>query len=313
MPRVSILIPLYNAEKFIAQTIESVLNQTFEDWELIVLDDCSTDNSFQIAQIFEQKDKRITVKKNTQNLGMMGNWNEGIKYCHSEYFVKLDADDIWHPEMLGKSVDILDTMPNVGMVFTKYINIDENSAIIPNTEITLPDFAKDKAFSCVPLVQSGVDKMLSYSILRQGLSVMRYKIFDKIGAYRYLLSQATQASTDTEFYFRVGCHEDIYCIDNVLYQYRIHQKSISQTDITSNLASQKIYETKYSILTYYYEQQKINYTFLKKNITKIKLQYNFESAYQYRKQKRYRNAIHLMFKNFLIHPLKTIQFYIGRI
>lgn len=104
MPRISILIPLYNAENFIAQTIESVLQQTFQDWELIILDDCSTDNSYIVAKALETKDSRIKVYKNSHNLGMLGNWNEGIKYCHSEYFAKLDADDLWHHKMLEESM-----------------------------------------------------------------------------------------------------------------------------------------------------------------------------------------------------------------
>ncbi|NJL12530.1 MAG: glycosyltransferase family 2 protein [Microscillaceae bacterium] len=240
--KVSIFIPLYNAEKYISQTIESVLNQTFKDWELIVLDDCSTDNSYEIAKAFEAKDSRIQVKKNTQNLGMMGNWNEGIKYCKAEYFVKLDADDLWHPEILEKSLEILEKIPEVGLVFTKYINIDENGVPIRDSEIALPVFAQNKPFSCVPLVQSGVDKMLSYSILRQGLSVMRRKIFDEIGVYRHLLTPETQASTDTEFYFRVGCHYQIYCINHCFYYYRIHTKSISSIDKNQGLQERKMFE-----------------------------------------------------------------------
>ncbi len=313
MPKIFIFIPLYNTEKFITQTIESVLQQTFQDWELLILDDCSTDNSFQIAQVFEQKDKRIKVKKNAQNLGMMGNWNEGIKHCHSEYFVKLDADDLWHNEILEKSVGILDNMPQVALVFTKYINIDENGAQIPNSEIILPDFAKDKAFSCVLLVQQGTDKMLSYSILRQGLSVMRRKIFDEIGVYHYLLSAETQASTDTEFYFRVGCHYEIYCIDNPYYFYRVHTQSISASDKNQGLQAQKMYEVKSVIIDYYYQQQKIDIKTKKEFQQQIKFEYYTYLTYKNKLEKRYLKVFHFLGYNLLFTPIKTIQFYFKRI
>jgi glycosyltransferase involved in cell wall biosynthesis len=313
MPKLSILIPLYNAEKYIAQTIESVLNQTFEDWELIVLDDCSTDNSYEIAKSYESSDKRITVKKNTQNLGMMGNWNEGIKYCHSEYFVKLDADDLWHPNLLAESIEILDKMPEVALIFTKYINIDEEGNAIKNSEITLPDFAQNKAFSCVPLVQTGVDKMLSYSILRQGLSVMRRKVFDEIGTYRYLLTLETQASTDTAFYFRVGCHYQIYCIDKPYYYYRVHTQSISSTDKNQGLQAQKMYEVKSVIVDYYYQQGKISHQTKNKFQQQIKFEYFAYLVYAYRVKKSYLKMFYFLGYNLLFTPTKTIQFYLKRI
>lgn len=308
----SILVPLYNAEAFIAQTLQSILDQTFQEWEVIVLDDCSTDKSYEVAKEFSKKDERFKVLKNEKNLGMMGNWNAGIDFCKREFFVKLDADDIWENTFLEKSMNILKNNPNVGIIFTKYINIDAKSNKIQNSEISLPDFAQNKAFNTIDLVKSGEEKMLSYSILRQGLSVMKREIFDKIGKYRFLLTPQTQASTDTEFYFRIGCHYDIFCIDETLYLYRVHEKSISQTDIVGNLATQKMYETKYCILEYFFKQNKISKDFFKKNIQQITLQYNFEQSYQNRKNKNYSKALFFIFKNFWINPLKTIRFYAGR-
>lgn len=124
------------------------------------------------------------------------------------------------------------------MVFSRYLNIDENGLSLKDSEISLPYFAKDKAFSCVSLVENGTD-MLKYSILRQGLSAMRQKLFNEIGTYRLLLSPETQAATDTEFYFRVGCHYKIFCIDKCYYYYRIHQASISATDKNQGLEEKK--------------------------------------------------------------------------
>ncbi len=310
---ISIFVPLYNASAFITQTLQSILDQTFQDWEVLVLDDCSTDDSFEVAKIFAQKDTRFTILRNDKNLGMMQNWNKGIDLCKHEFFVKLDADDIWENTFLEKSYNIMQQNSNVALIFTKFVNIDQDNQKIPNSEIILPEFAQNKAFNTVELVKSGEDKMLAHSILRQGLSLIRKEVFEKIGKYRFLLTEKTQASTDTEFYFRVGCHYDIFCIDETLYLYRVHDKSISQTDIAGNLATQKMYETKYCILTYFFEKGKIDAIFYKKNIQKIQLQYNFEQSYQARIQKKYAKSIIFILKNFWLNPLKTINFYIKRL
>lgn len=313
MPRLSILIPAYNAEKFIAKTIDSVLAQTYTDWELIIVEDKSTDNSYRIIKQYEaQYPEKIKAFQNDTNLGMMQNWNKGIDLCKSELFVKLDADDIWLPTFLEKSIAVLDQYPEVGLVFTKYVNIDANDSIIPNTEITLPDFATEKPFSTIPLVQLGQDKMLQYPILRQGLSVMRRAIFDEIGKYRFLISKDTQAATDTEFYFRLGLHHAIYCINETLYHYRIHATSISKTDTDSQLSSKKMYEIKRCILEYFYAQKTIDTPFYNKNRTQVQFNYNVFLIQKFRKEKNSSKMVSLLVKTVFLSPIKTITFYYKR-
>ena len=313
MPRLSILIPVYNAERYIAKTIESVLAQTYTDWELIIVEDKSSDKSFQIAKQYEALyPEKIKVYQNDSNLGMLQNWNKGIDLCKNELFVKLDADDIWLPTFLEKSIAVLDQYPEVGLVFTKYVNIDANDSIIPNTEITLPDFATEKPFSTIPLVQLGQDKMLQYPILRQGLSVMRRAIFDEIGKYRFLISKDTQAATDTEFYFRLGLHHAIYCINETLYHYRIHATSISKTDTDSQLSSKKMYEIKRCILEYFYAQKTIDTPFYNKNRTQVQFNYNVFLIQKFRKEKNSSKMVSLLVKTVFLSPIKTITFYYKR-
>ena len=310
MPRLSILIPVYNAEPFLAGTIDSVLAQTYTDWELIIVEDKSSDKSFQIAKQYEALyPEKIKVYQNDSNLGMLQNWNKGIDLCKNELFVKLDADDIWLPTFLEKSIAVLDQYPEVGLVFTKYVNIDANDSIIPNTEITLPDFATEKPFSTIPLVQLGQDKMLQYPILRQGLSVMRRAIFDEIGKYRFLISKDTQAATDTEFYFRLGLHHAIYCINETLYHYRIHATSISKTDTDSQLSSKKMYEIKRCILEYFYAQKTIDTPFYNKNRTQVQFNYNVFLIQKFRKEKNSSKMVSLLVKTVFLSPIKTITFY----
>lgn len=313
MPQVSILIPAYNVGPYLAETLDSVMGQTWTDWEAIVVDDCSTDNTWAVAQDYAARDARIQAVRNRQNLGMLGNWNHGISLCNAPYFVKLDADDIWHPQMLEKAVAILETHPGVGLVFSRYINIDERGHELAGTDVPLPDFAAGKAFSCVPLVRQGPGRMLSYAILKQGLSVMRRDIFDRIGMYRYLLTKDTQASTDTEFYFRLGAHYDIYCIDEVLYRYRIHAASISATDTASQLSDQKIYEIKHSIISYYTEQGLLPAGTGKKYLEEVQTTYDLLRTAFHRNNGDHRRALGIISRRFLISPISVFSFYLNRI
>lgn len=313
MQTVSIFIPVYNAEAFLEDTIKSVLAQTFQNWELLIIDDCSTDKSFDIAERYAANYSGIQVIKNDHNLGMMANWNKGIELCHQPYFVKLDADDLWEVDFLEKSLVVLENYPNVGLVFTKYVKIDENGIAINESDIPLPLFAKNKSFSCVPLVTLGPGKMLSYPILQQGLSVIRKDVFTKVGKYRYLITKDTQAATDTEFYFRVGAHFDIYCINETLYKYRVHDKSISATDKNKMIGDQKVYETQRCIIEYYTVNGLLDESLARHFLKDLELRFSF-SKIAYFKNTHQRMAF---FKSLTIialsNPLKTMKFYINRL
>ena len=99
-PKVSVVMPLYNAEAYIEQAICSVKAQSMEDWELIVIDDGSSDASLEIAQAFAAEDSRIQVLRNKQNMGVSRTRNRGIALSRGEYIALLDSDDVWYPEKL---------------------------------------------------------------------------------------------------------------------------------------------------------------------------------------------------------------------
>lgn len=103
-PMVSIIIPVYNAEKYLKQCIESLLLQTFHDFEIICVDDGSTDRSYEILKTYEKKDKRIFVLQQKNQFAGVAR-NSGIKKANGKYLLFLDADDFFHPEMLEKAVE----------------------------------------------------------------------------------------------------------------------------------------------------------------------------------------------------------------
>lgn len=104
-PLVSIIMPSYNAEKYIAKAIESVMAQTYTNWELLVFDDGSTDHTAEIALSFEAADSRIFFYRNPQNLGVAKTRNRGIELAKGEWVALLDSDDVWHHEKLQKQLE----------------------------------------------------------------------------------------------------------------------------------------------------------------------------------------------------------------
>ena len=115
-PRISVLIPVYNAAPFIAETIRAVLKQTFEDFELILLNDGSTDNSAEIIATFD--DPRIRYAENEQNLGISATRNKLVSMARGEYIAVLDNDDICLPQRLEIQARFLDEHPDIAIVGT---------------------------------------------------------------------------------------------------------------------------------------------------------------------------------------------------
>lgn len=108
IPFVSVVIPCYNASAFIAQTIESVINQTYQNWEMIIVDDCSTDNSAEIIKRYASADRRIKYLKTDKSSGSPAlPRNIGIDAAYGDFIAFLDADDVWLPEKLEWEVDFL--------------------------------------------------------------------------------------------------------------------------------------------------------------------------------------------------------------
>jgi len=125
-PLISIITPNYNCGRFIAQTIESVLAQTYRHWEMLIVDDCSTDNSYQIALEYSQKDTRIKVFQNEKNSGAAVSRNKAIELSQGEYLAFLDSDDLWLPEKLERQLQFMQEN-DCDFSYCRYELIDEYS------------------------------------------------------------------------------------------------------------------------------------------------------------------------------------------
>jgi glycosyltransferase involved in cell wall biosynthesis len=123
MEKINILMATYNGRRYVAKQIESILNQTYQDFRLIISDDCSTDSTLKILEEYEKKDKRIEIYSQGQNLGVSANFEFLISKVRSEYFMFADQDDIWKPDKIENSVRKLET-ENLDLVYTDLEVVD---------------------------------------------------------------------------------------------------------------------------------------------------------------------------------------------
>ena len=134
---VSIIIPVYNASRFLEETINSIQEQTYSNWEAIFIDDCSSDNSYNLIKKHQKEDKRIKLIKNKTNSGAAVSRNNGIDHAEGDYLCFLDADDKWHPEKLEKQINFMQEL-NCEFSFTGYQFANEKCN--PNGKIvSVPD------------------------------------------------------------------------------------------------------------------------------------------------------------------------------
>ncbi|MBD2175764.1 glycosyltransferase family 2 protein [Pseudanabaena sp. FACHB-1998] len=126
MPKVSVIVPVYNVEKYIEETIRSVLSQTFTDFELIIVDDESKDRSIEICKSFTDSRIKIIHQKNR---GLAGARNTGIRHAQGEYLALLDSDDVWRSSKLEKHIQHLDQNPSLGISYcsSEFINDESQS------------------------------------------------------------------------------------------------------------------------------------------------------------------------------------------
>lgn len=136
-PRVSILMPTYNSAHFLDEAIESVLAQTYKDYEVIIVDNCSTDNTKEVVGKY-LSDQRFAYFRNDTNLGLAGNWNRCLELANGEYIKYLCSDDKFHPEMLEKFVAAMDAHPNVSVVTSNkvYFGFQNKTITLPFKHVT---------------------------------------------------------------------------------------------------------------------------------------------------------------------------------
>ncbi len=162
-PIVSIIMPAYNSSPFIAESILSVRNQTFSEWELIVIDDGSSDDTCEKVEALAKDDCRISLYKNEKNVGVARTRNRGFDICRGKYVALLDSDDVWAPEKLSKQLDLLE---NTGahIVYSSYAIVGLNNENLKKDykvpeEIDFEGLLKENVIGCsTVMLQSDIVK-----------------------------------------------------------------------------------------------------------------------------------------------------------
>lgn len=147
---ISIITPVFNCENYIEATIDSILNQTYTNWELILVDDCSTDKSVAIIQVKYLQDSRIQLIQNTSNLGAAGSRNNGITASKGKYICFLDSDDFWKPTKLELQ-HAFQSANNLAFTYTTYQRLKEDQVIgeiKAKPSVTYADLLKTCSIGC---------------------------------------------------------------------------------------------------------------------------------------------------------------------
>lgn len=222
-PKVSVLMPAYNAEKYLGQAIESILNQTFGDFECIIIDDCSKDKTWDIIQEYAKKDKRIVGVTNEHNLGIAGNLNKAISLAKGQYLARMDADDWAYPDRFEKQIAFLDSNPKVGIVGGAMEVYNESLDTLLYVRSYYTDNASLRAY------------MFKQSPFSHPCIMYRKEVI-KDNLYNEKLSP----TEDYDLYFRVGKTYEFANLEDILLKYRT-----SNTQSSSKTANRQQYLTLY--------------------------------------------------------------------
>ncbi len=252
MPKVSIIIPTYNAEKFIDSTIQSVIDQTYKDWELIIVDDCSKDNTRMILEEWQKKDTRIQLIFLDKNSGGPAHpKNVGILKATGKYIAYLDHDDEWMPEKLEKQVAVLENDPEIGLISCE-------------TTLMSPDGKLLEKRSIEKVPDHGVfPEILSHDFIFSNSSMMLPKIvIDKLGNRDE--NPKIGLAEDREFELRVAAAGyKFHVIHEPLFRYRSHENSTSRFGAPQSYAEANMkyisFYKKYELEYLVYERFAIEY------------------------------------------------------
>jgi glycosyltransferase involved in cell wall biosynthesis len=209
-PAVSVLLPVYNAEKYIAVAIESILEQTFVDFEFIIIDDVSSDKSWEIIKKYAKHDKRIVALRNKRNLGGCRNLNKGLLLVRGKYIARADHDDWSYPDRLEKQFKFMELHSKVGIVGGAMEIINETGKVIGRRKYNLSDHEVRK-------------KIFWYSPFSHPLVMIRKLVLDKVGYY----NPAFAPADDYELYFRIGKESKFANLPDVLLKYRVVTNSMT--------------------------------------------------------------------------------------
>lgn len=230
---ISIVMPVYNGEKYLKQSIESVLYQTYNDWELIIVNDCSTDNSRQIMESYANKDNRIKIIDNVINLKVAKSLNKGFAIASGKYFTWTSDDNLFKPNALQELSEYLDGNPKVGLVYSDADVVDASLNFI----------SEDR----------NDPEMLLYADCVGASFMYRKEVADKIGEY----DSEMFLVDDYDYWIRISKEYKIAHLNKNLYIYRMHADNLTST--RKSECVKQLYNLRKKHLNYLVENVELKY------------------------------------------------------
>ena len=214
MPKISLIMSVYNGEDYLSEAIDSVLNQTFTDWELIVINDCSTDSTAEILSKYEALDSRVKVHTNEVNLRLPSSLNKALTLAQGKYIARMDADDICLPERLEKQYDFMEKNPDVALSSCRFMTL--KNGVISSGGCG----GKNDANSLKALL------LVTNPILHPGI-ISRAEAIKELG-----YDKNFTCTEDMELWTRfIMSGKKIEILSEYLMIYRLHDKQITETTL----------------------------------------------------------------------------------
>jgi glycosyltransferase involved in cell wall biosynthesis len=199
-PPISVVMPVYNALPFLDDSISSILEQSFRDFEFVILDDASTDNSLACLREWAARDQRIRLYEGDKRLGLSGSSNAVVAHARASIVARMDADDIAHPKRLERQFEVIRSSPDIAVIGTLCNGIDARGREVR------------------PRDRWRLVRRSKYIPFPHGSAMFRREMFDRVGGY----DEAAAGAEDQELFTRMATQGRIVTLPDVLYSYRYH-------------------------------------------------------------------------------------------
>ena len=230
MPKVDILVPAYNAERFLAAALDSVLTQTFSDWRIVLVDDGSQDGTAAIAQAYAARLGPRMLYLHQENRGLPASRNTAIRHSDAELLALLDADDLWLPNRLAESVKVFDHSRRVGLSYGFIDRIDQHGTILE----TFTNRSRRPEGRIAPYIYMRTMHLPCPTVTFRRQAVEQAGLFD----------ESMRATEDRDLWLRIALHFDAAIVPVVIAQYRTSPQAMT-TDPHRMFAAQKRFVDKH--------------------------------------------------------------------
>lgn len=274
MSKVSVIIPTYNYAHYIEEAIDSVLAQTYKDYEIIVVDDGSTDNTKEVVSKYGPKIKYIYQ----ENQGLSAARNTGIKNSNGEYIAILDSDDLWLPWKIEKQMKLFEANSGVGLVYSDGFAFGEEGVFDDFLFEENMNFYRGRVF----------DKLLLNNFIPCPSALVKRDCFNKVG----LFDTSLDACEDWDMWLRISLHYEIDYVNEPLVKHREHKGSM-QTKV------EMMEEADLKVLNKIFLQKNVPFILKRKAYSKIYL----ISGGRYYNVRKLGNSRNRFFKSLLFYPL----------